>query len=114
MCRGTIHRNTNKGFDGRWLLVVWGEDPGWNPGLSEAEALAVPGRFFNWPTNKSFDPFDPSTALSTGFAQGRFGWVNEPHVKRGAKRNGGPAYVGAFCFDSESGSKYDPAHRWRG
>jgi hypothetical protein len=21
MCRGTIHRNTNKGFDGRWLLV---------------------------------------------------------------------------------------------
>ena len=24
---------------------VW-EDPGWNPGLNEAEALAVPGRFF--------------------------------------------------------------------
>ena len=51
MCRGTIHRNTNKGFDGRWLLVVWGEDPGWNPGLNEAEALAVPGRFFNCPPN---------------------------------------------------------------
>ena len=50
MCRGTIHRNTNKGFDGRWLLVVWG--------------------------------------------------VNEPHVKRGAKRSGGPDYVGAVCFDS--------------
>ena len=30
MCRGTIHRNTNKGFDGRWLLVVWGEDPAMN------------------------------------------------------------------------------------
>ncbi len=59
----TIHRNTNKGFDGRWLLVVWGADPGWNPGLSEAEALAGPGRFFNWPPNKSFDPFD--------FAQGK-------------------------------------------
>jgi len=40
MCRDTIHRHTNKGFDGRWLLVVWGEDPGWNPGLNEAEALA--------------------------------------------------------------------------
>ena len=24
---------------------VW-EDPGWNPGLNEAEALAGPGRFF--------------------------------------------------------------------
>jgi len=24
---------------------VW-EDPGWNQGLNEAEALAVPGRFF--------------------------------------------------------------------
>ena len=24
---------------------MW-EDPGWNPGLSEAEALAGPGRFF--------------------------------------------------------------------
>jgi hypothetical protein len=47
MCRGTIHRNTNKGFDGRWLLAVWGENPGWNPGLSEAEALAGPEQFFN-------------------------------------------------------------------
>ena len=66
MCWGTIHRNTNKGFEGRWLLVVWGgnpamncgakywggcqigvrEDPGWNPGLNDAEALAGPGRFF--------------------------------------------------------------------
>ena len=24
---------------------MW-EDPGWNPGLNEAEALAGPGRFF--------------------------------------------------------------------
>ena len=23
-----------------------GEDPGWNPGLSKADALAGPGRFF--------------------------------------------------------------------
>ena len=47
-----------------WLLgasLVW-ENPGWNPELSEAEALAVPGRFFNWPPNKSFD-----------LAQDRFG-----------------------------------------
>ena len=25
--------------------LVW-EDPGWNPGLNEVEALAGPGRFF--------------------------------------------------------------------
>ena len=46
------------------------------------------------------NPSTHSTRLRAGFAQDRFGWVNEPHVKRGAKRNGGPAYVGAFCFDS--------------
>jgi len=26
------------------VSLVW-EDPGWNPGLNEAEALARPGRF---------------------------------------------------------------------
>ena len=33
--------------------------------------------------------------------------VGGPHVKRGAKRNGGPAYVGAFCFDSSLELDYE-------
>jgi len=80
---------------GRWLFG--GEDPGWNSGLSEAEALAGQGGFLIDP---QINPSTHLTRLRAGFAQDRFVWVNEPHVKRGAKRNGCPAYVGAFCFYS--------------
>ncbi len=76
-----------------------GEDPGWNPGLNETEALEGPGRFFYC-----------FCFFMVLIVAGMIGYM----LTYGSFGTDPPTPFGVGGLNSQSDAKYDPAHRWRG